>query len=100
MNQELYEPTVIFFRLTNSLATFQTMMDIISQKQITQGTLIVYMDNIAIHTRREWGEIAAQHLEWHWWLIKEMLAILQKNDLYLNIEKCQFEKQEVNYLGV
>ncbi len=29
-----------------------------------------------------------------------MLAILQKNDLYLNIDKCQFEKQEVNYLGV
>ena len=29
-----------------------------------------------------------------------MLAILQKNDLYLNIDKCQFEKQEVDYLGV
>ncbi len=29
-----------------------------------------------------------------------MLAILQKNNLYLNIDKCQFEKQEVDYLGV
>ena len=29
-----------------------------------------------------------------------MLTILRKNDLYLNIEKCQFEQTEVNYLGV
>ncbi len=29
-----------------------------------------------------------------------MLTILQKNDLYLNINKCQFERQEVNYLRV
>ncbi len=29
-----------------------------------------------------------------------MLIILQKNNLYLNINKCQFKKQEVDYLGV
>jgi len=29
-----------------------------------------------------------------------MLTILRKHDLYLNIEKCQFEQTEVNYLGV
>jgi len=29
-----------------------------------------------------------------------MLTILRKNDLYLNIEKCQFEQTEVDYLGV
>ncbi len=33
-------------------------------------------------------------------MVKEMLTILQKNNLYLNIDKCQFERQEVNYLGV
>ena len=29
-----------------------------------------------------------------------MLTILHKHDLYLNIEKCQFEQTEVDYLGV
>jgi len=29
-----------------------------------------------------------------------MLTILRKNDLFLNINKCQFEQTEVNYLGV
>jgi hypothetical protein len=29
-----------------------------------------------------------------------MLTILCKHDLYFNIKKCQFEQNEVNYLGV
>jgi len=29
-----------------------------------------------------------------------MLTILRNNNLYLNIDKCQFEKTEVDYLGV
>jgi hypothetical protein len=29
-----------------------------------------------------------------------MLTVLRKNDLYLNIERCQFEQTEVDYLGV
>ena len=29
-----------------------------------------------------------------------MLLVLQKNDLFLNIDKCQFEQTEVDYLGV
>jgi len=33
-------------------------------------------------------------------LVREMLTILRENDLYLNIEKCQFEQREVDYLGV
>ena len=49
-NEGLFEPTVMFFRLTNSLATFQTMMDTIFQEQIARGYLTVYMDDIAIHT--------------------------------------------------
>ena len=52
-NQGLFEPTVMFFRLTNSPATFQTMMDTIFRKQIMHGTLTVYMDDIAVHTKRK-----------------------------------------------
>jgi hypothetical protein len=44
----LFEPTVMFFGLCNSPATFQRMMDGIFAKEITQGWLVVYMDNILI----------------------------------------------------
>jgi hypothetical protein len=49
-NEGLFEPTVMFFRLTNSLATFQTMMNSIFADDIAKKWLTVYMDNMAIHT--------------------------------------------------
>ena len=91
---------VMFFRLTNSPATFQTMMDTIFREQIMRRTLMVYMDNIAVYTKRKPNESEEQHCERHRELIREMLTVLRKHDLYLNIEKCQFKQTEVNYLGV
>ena len=64
------------------------------------GTLTVYMDDIAVHTKWKPNESEEQHLECHRELIREMLTILRKHDLYLNIKKCQFEQTEVDYLGV
>jgi hypothetical protein len=90
----------MFFGLTNSPAMFQTMMDTIFREQIACGTLTVYMDDIAVHTKQEPNEMEEQHLERHRRLIREMLTILRQNDLYLNIDKCQFEQSEVDYLGV
>jgi hypothetical protein len=90
----------MFFRLTNSPTTFQTIMDTIFYEQIIYRTLIVYMDDIVVHTKHEPDETKEQHLERHRRLVREMLTILQKNDLYLNIDKCQFEQTEVDYLGV
>jgi hypothetical protein len=90
----------MFFGLTNSPATFQTMMDTVFHEQIARGTLTVYMDDIAVHTKREPNETKEQHLERHRRLVREMLMILRQNDLYLNIDKCQFEQSEVDYLGV
>ncbi len=31
---------------------------------------------------------------------KQVLNILQKHNLYLKLEKCQFEKEETKYLGL
>ena len=52
----LYEPTVMFFGLTNSPATFQSMMNALYretiQKHEVRGTMIrIYMDDIAIATK-------------------------------------------------
>jgi hypothetical protein len=42
-NKGLFEPTVMFFRLTNSPATFQAMMDSILEEEVRAGEVIIYM---------------------------------------------------------
>jgi len=96
----LFEPTVMFFGLTNSPATFQMMMNTIFRTEVAQGWLSVYMDDIAIHTKTEPNETEQQHLERHCLYTHHMLHKLEQNDLYLKPEKCDFEKKEINYLGV
>ena len=87
----LFEPTIMFFRLTNSPATFQTMMNHIFCDLIRKGKVLVYMDDIIIFTN---------NLEEHHKLTREVLEILRQNNLYLKPEKCEFEKMTVEYLGV
>jgi len=61
-NEGLFEPTVMFFGLTNSPATFQTMMNMIFCNLIADGNMTVYMDNMAIHTARQTGETEDDHI--------------------------------------
>jgi hypothetical protein len=57
----LFGPMVMFFSLTNSPATFQMMMNTIFRKEVSQGWLSVYIDDIAIHTKRRMEETEEQH---------------------------------------
>ena len=43
MNRGLFEPTVMFFGLTNSPATFQTMMDAIFREEIAKGDVLILL---------------------------------------------------------
>ncbi len=61
-NKGLYEPTIMFFGLTNSPATFQTMMNTIFRDLIDEGSVTIYMDDIAIHTGPKPGESEPEHL--------------------------------------
>jgi len=47
-NQGLFEPLVMFFGMTNSPATFQTMMNDIFRTVIAKGIVVVYLDDILI----------------------------------------------------
>ena len=86
-----FEPTVMFFGMCNSPATFQTMMDNIFRKLIDRGQVIVYMDDILIYAKE------ALELEE---ITKEVLQILEENDLYLKPEKCFFKQKKIDYLGM
>ena len=96
----LFEPTVMFFGLTNSPATFQTMMNAIFCQEVGEGWLSVYMDDMAIHTARLPHETEEQHVQRHHTYVYRVLTKLEENDLYLKPEKCEFEKEEIEYLGV
>ena len=71
---------VIFFRLTNSPATFQTMMNEILQDPINTGKVVSFINDVIIGTEREEG---------HNKLVKEVVRRLVENDLYMKLEKCK-----------
>ena len=81
----------MFFGLTNSPATFQTIMDGIFEELITEGVVVVYLDDILIFTRT---------LEEHWKVVRKVLDLLRLHNLSLKPEKCEFEKTSVEYLEV
>ena len=93
----IWEPMVMYFGLTNSPATFQTMMDHIFRPLINRhalcGTVIhIYMDDIIIGTSSTITDhIAAVH---------DTLDLLTAHDLFIKLSKCHFHVPIVNYLGV
>ena len=50
-NIGLFEPTVMFFGLCNSPATFQAMMNDILKDELSEEWVIVYMDDILIFSK-------------------------------------------------
>ena len=85
-----FEPTVMFFGLCNSSATFQTMMNEIFADM--EDVVVVYIDDIMIFTK---GNLAQHQAK-----VKEVLQRLHDNDLFACPKKCSFDKTEVEYLGM
>jgi hypothetical protein len=90
-NRGLFEPQVMYFGLTNSPATFQTMMNEIIQDLITEGVVSIYLNDILIFTNS---------LEEHCRITRLVLDRMHEHKLYLQPEKCEFEKTKIEYLGV
>jgi hypothetical protein len=81
----------MYFGLTNSLATFQTMMNEIFQDLITEGVISIYLNDILIFTNS---------LEEHHQITCLVLDHMCEHKLYLRPEKCKFGKVGIEYLGV
>jgi Reverse transcriptase (RNA-dependent DNA polymerase) len=90
----------MFFGLTNSPATFQTMMNSIFAKEIAEKWLMVYMDDMAIHSQCHPGESEEQHVHRHRTYIKRILSKLMEHNLFLKPEKCSFKQPSIEFLGV
>ena len=77
--EELFEPTLMFFGLTNSPATFQAMMmnkvlrDLINTRKVGS-----FIDDVMVGTESE-----KEHNE----LVEEVLRRMEENNLYVKLEK-------------
>jgi len=81
----------MFFGMTNSPATFQTMMNNIFQNLIVENIVVVYLANILIFTKTE---------EEHVQVVRRVLQVLKENKLFFHPEKCKFYKQWIEYLDL
>ena len=75
----LFEPTVMYFGLTNSPATFQAMMNDLFKDMINKGDVATFIDNVLVATETK---------EEHNVIVEEVLRRLEENDLYVKPEKC------------
>ena len=75
-----YKPTVMYFGLTNSPATFQTMMNDLFCDLINQEDTATFIDDILVTTDTE---------EEHDKLVEKVLKRLEENNLFVKPEKCK-----------
>jgi len=79
----------MFFGMTNSPATFQTMINDVFRTVIAEGIVVVYLDDILIFTKTE---------EKHKWVVWRVLEILTEHKLFLRLEKYAFHWKQIEYL--
>jgi len=81
----------MFFRMANSPATFQTMMNDVFRTVIAERIVVVYLDDILIFMKIE---------EEHERAVWRVLEILAEHKLFLHLEKCEFHQKQIKYLGL
>ena len=82
---------VMYFGLTNSPTTFQTMINNLFRDLINQGDMATFINDILVATDTE---------EEHNKLVEKVLKRLEENDLFVKPEKCRWKVREVEFLGV
>ena len=90
----LYEPTVMYFGLTNSPAMFcQAMQKMLcnwlNKYSDETGN---YIDDMVVATNG--------NIPWHQQIVKELLDIFQQNSYFLRPAKCEFEASKIECLGL
>ncbi|KAK3549656.1 hypothetical protein QTP86_005410 [Hemibagrus guttatus] len=84
-----YEYRVMPFGLTNAPAVFQALINGVFQDLLGKG-VIAYIDDILVYSKS---------LEEHVLHVREVLSRLQRHHLYVKLEKCEFHRRTVTFLG-
>ena len=91
MSKGSFEPTAMFFGLTNSLATFQAMINDLLRDLVVEEKVAVFIDNVMVTMETEEG---------HDKIVEEVLKRLEENDLFVKPEKCVWKIRKIGFLGV
>ena len=91
MLEGAFELMIMFFGLTNSPATFQTMMNDLLKDIIETGNVATFSNNVivGIETEEEYDKI-----------VEEALKRIIKNDLFVKLKKCVWKVREIGFLEV
>jgi len=82
----------MYFGLTNSPATFQSMMDEIFKTERAQKWLKIYMDDILVCGKKSnLSELIERG--------RRVLQTLEQNDLFIKPDKSYFFVEKVDFLG-
>ncbi|XP_012844529.1 PREDICTED: uncharacterized protein LOC105964566 [Erythranthe guttata] len=84
-----YEWLVMPFGLTNAPATFCTLMNKIFHPYLDRF-VVVYLDDIVVYS---------DTMEEHVNHLRTVFQLLRENELFVKKEKCEFAKEEVQFLG-
>ena len=82
---------VMFFGLTNLLATFQAIMNDLLRDLVVEEKVVMFIDDVMIATETEEG---------HDEIVEEVLKRLEENNLFVKPEKYMWKVREVEFLGV
>ena len=82
---------VMFFRLTNSPAMFQAIINKLLRDLINTGKVTAFIDDIIVGTEMKEGYDE---------IVTEVIRRLEENNLYIKPEKYKWKVREVGFLGV
>jgi len=88
---ESFEPTVMFFGMTNLPAMSQAIINEILRDLINEGKVAAFVDDVLVGTETKEG---------HNKIVEEILRRLEENDLYVKLEKCVWKVKKIRFQGV
>ena len=91
MPEDASKLMVIFFGLTNSLVTFQAIMNNLLRDMIETGDVVAFIDNIMVRIETEEGNDD---------IVEEVLRRIAENDLFVKLEKYMWKIREGVFLRV
>ena len=86
-----FKPTIIFFGLTSSLASFQTMINELLRNLINIEKVVTFIDDVIVETKDKEG---------HDEMVAKVIKRLEENNLYIKPEKYKWKVRKVGFLGI
>lgn len=78
------------FGTCNGPSVFQKFIQIVFRELLNEGTIVIFMDDILIHSITEAEGISK---------LKRVFEVASSYGLQLNFKKCNFLKRKINFLG-